>query len=84
MYLVIQVHANLLSSSFVLNTRVSVLLRRFHQHIETVESGDNGDEHLVVQRLLRCQVLAAPVAEVFAAFQVSPDEEEKMTGDSTI
>ena len=64
--------ANLLSS-FTLDTRVSVLLRRFHEHIETVEPSDNGDEHLVIQRLLRCQVLPAPLAEVLAAFQVSPE-----------
>ena len=61
----------LLSSSFIFDTGVSVLLRRFHQHIEPVESGDDGDEHLVVQRFLRWQVLPAPVAEVFAAFQVA-------------
>ena len=63
---------NLLSSTFILDTGVSVLLRRFHQHIEPVESGDDGDEHLVVQRFLRWQVLPAPVAEVFAAFKVAP------------
>lgn len=61
----------LLSSTFILDTGVSVLLRRFHQHIEPVESGDDGDEHLVVQRFLRWQVLPAPVAEVFAAFKVA-------------
>ena len=57
--------------SFILNTRIRVLLRRFHQHIETVESGHDGDEHLVIQWFLRCQMLPAPVAEVFAAFQVA-------------
>ena len=61
----------LLSSTFILDTGVSVLLRRFHQHIEPVESGDDGDKHLVVQRFLRWQVLPAPVAEVFAAFKVA-------------
>ena len=70
--------SNLLSSSFILNTGVSVLLRRFHQHIEPVESGDDGDEHLVVQRFLRWQVLPAPVAEVFAAFKV-PSASDKMS-----
>ena len=68
--------SNLLSSSFILNTGVSVLLRRFHQHIEPVESGDDGDEHLVVQRFLRWQVLSAPVAEVFAAFKVASASDE--------
>ena len=67
----------LLSSTFILDTGVSVLLRRFHQHIEPVESGDDGDEHLVVQRFLRWQVLPAPVAEVFAAFKV-PSASDKM------
>ena len=62
---------DLLSSTFILDTGVSVLLRRFHQHIEPVESGDDGDEHLVVQRFLRWQVLPTPVAEVFAAFKVT-------------
>ena len=70
--------SNLLSSSFILNTGVSVLLRRFHQHIEPVESGDDGDEHLVVQRFLRWQVLPAPVAEVFAAFKV-PSASDQMS-----
>ena len=67
---------NLLSSTFIFDTRVSVLLRCFHQHIEPVESGDDGDEHLVVQRFLRWQMLPAPVAEVFAAFKVASASDE--------
>ena len=62
---------NLLSSTFILDTGVSVLLRRFHQNIEPVESGNDRDKHPVVQRFLCCQVPPAPVAEVFAAFKVA-------------